>query len=242
MHDFDLKQRVDLWVGSLRQWEANEISLNRVTEEERLQAQRYHFEVLRNRALIGKALLRTILAQYVAADPLKIRIERGEYGKPYLPQHPELHFNVSHSEDMFLCGVSSAAEIGVDVEAMARMNDHAEIAERYFTKQERDKLHSVASSECIPMFFRYWTRKEAFVKGTGKGLSLDLRSFDVSADRVSPVTVSGVKDETDAGWTVHSFSPCAGYAAAVALCGELPRLHFFSLNILAFDVDQKTKD
>lgn len=225
--DLDRKRRIDLWVGSIRQWENTGIFLRRVTEEERLAAQKYRFEILRDRAVIGRGLLRGILAQYLDIDPLQIQMERGRYGKPYLPQYPGLHFNLSHDEDMFLCGVSFTAEIGVDIEAIVEMDDSKSIAERYFTEQERLLLEDLTGPAYHQGFFRLWTRKESFIKGTGEGLSRELKSFDVSKDRVSSVSTQGTKEET--GWMMHSFAPCSGYAAAVSLQGEIPRLQFLPL-------------
>jgi 4'-phosphopantetheinyl transferase len=237
MYDLDLNQRLDVWVGSIRQWQGEKILFDRVTEEERRQAQKYHFEALRTRALVGRGLLRTILAQYVSIDPLEIQIDRGKYGKPYLPHHLDLHFNVSHSADIFLCSVSSAGEVGVDVEAISKMDDSASIAKRHFTAPERTKLEGMTASAHLREFFRFWTRKEAYVKGTGDGLGLDLQSFDVSEDRISFPCSSGGRKEAATDWTIRSFSPSPGYAGAVCLRGEISRLCFMPLDNLLLESD-----
>jgi 4'-phosphopantetheinyl transferase len=228
MYDLDLNQRLDVWVGSIHQWQGEEILLNRVTEEERKQSQKYYFEPLRTRALVSRGLLRTILSRYVSADPLELQIERGKYGKPYLANHPDIYFNISHSGDMFLCSVSLIGEIGVDVEAVVEMNDSTSIAERYFSVEEKAELEKLTTPAYLPKFFHFWTRKEAFVKAIGKGLGLDLQSFDVSTNRVS-FQPSFVKSSENANWTMCSFSPSKGYAAAVCVQGELPRLCFMPL-------------
>lgn len=226
----DLNQSIDLWIGSMRQWDAEEIALGNVTDAERLEAQRYRFAALRERALIGKALLRNILAKYVGASPLELQFARGEKGKPYLPQYPDLQFNLSHSKDMFLCGVTCGVNIGVDIEAIDEKRDNVAVAERFFTQQERALLEGMEDAACIAAFFRCWTRKEALIKGTGKGLSLDLQSFDVTADQVAFLAAAGVDEKVHPGWKVQSFPAGSGYSAAVAYCGEISRLNFLPLN------------
>lgn len=230
MQTSELSQRIDLWIGSMSQWNPEEISLDSVPEEERLEAQKFRFEDLRDRALIGKALLRRILAKYTGTSPLAFQIARGEKGKPYLPLYPDLRFNLSHSKDMFLCGVTYGAEIGVDVEAVDGMRDSMAIADRFFARKERALFEGLADSDCRSMFFRCWTRKEAFIKGTGKGLSQDLQSFDVTSDTVMLLACDGSTQEKDSGWIVRSFLPCTGYSAAVASNREISRFFLIPLN------------
>lgn len=223
-------ESIDLWLGSMGQWNSGQIATDSIMEEEREQAQRYRFEILRERALIGKALLRKILVKYTGGSPLDLQFAHGEKGKPFLPQHPDLCFNLSHSKDMFLCGVTRGTEIGVDIEAIHEMRDGDGVAERCFTKRERGLLEGLAGQECMEMFFRFWTRKEAFIKGTGKGFSQDLLSFDVCKDQVVLVSATDTSVEVDSGWMVRSFSPCPGFGGAVAACGEISRLHVVPLN------------
>ncbi|MCC8047442.1 MAG: 4'-phosphopantetheinyl transferase superfamily protein [Clostridiales bacterium] len=107
-----------------------------------------------------------------AAD---VRICAGEYGKPYLPDYPEIHFSLSHSKAMAMA-VFSEIEIGCDIEYQKKVNEN--LARRFYCPQEYVWMQEASDEEeRKSRFYRLWTLKESFIKTTGMGLRLPLDSF-----------------------------------------------------------------
>lgn len=103
----------------------------------------------------------------------EILLERNAYGKPFLKNHPELHFNLSHSGSRVMCALSRG-EVGCDIQQMGRWDE--KLAKRFFSPEEKAFLASESSEEA---FFRLWCLKESFVKAAGRGLALPLRDFSI---------------------------------------------------------------
>jgi len=188
-------------------------------------AERFHFTRDRASFIIAHAMLRTILAAYLKPNPAQLRFTSSAYGKPALfekDNEPELRFNLSHSHELALCVVARKREVGIDVEYIREDFAQEEIAERFFSSTERAALRALPSDERTASFFHCWTRKEAYIKARGEGLSFPLERFDVS---VSPIeerptlSVHEAPDET-ARWSLQSLTPDAGYAAAIAIEGH----------------------
>lgn len=133
---------------------------------------------------LSKAILRRILARYLNLPPEKIEFKLGKNGKPYVDR-ADFHFNVSHSGDCLLIGVTAGNEIGVDVEHVREKQDVIALAERFFSKAEYDAIKILSSENQIAAFYRCWTRKEAFIKATGLGLSFGLSNFEVAVENLS---------------------------------------------------------
>ena len=131
-------------------------------------------------------MLRHILATYVAARPADISFSANEFGKPFLDERfasSGIYFNVSHSKNLVVIGVAFDRQIGVDVEFVRPINDLDSVARRCFTDFERELLAPGGLDWKTSSFFSCWTRKEAFVKAIGKGLSVPLNSFTASLPR-----------------------------------------------------------
>jgi len=129
---------------------------------------------------VAKGATRQILARYLGADPRSLTFDRGAFGKPFLRSR-ELRFNLSHSGEFALLAVARESEVGVDVEEIREIEDAAMIAEQNFSPGESRKLRAVLDSASGPAaFFNCWTRKEAFIKAIGEGLSHPLDTFEVT--------------------------------------------------------------
>ena len=191
-----------------------------LSEDERNRAARFVFPELRQRFTAGRGLLRTILSGYLDIPPAEIQFSYNGYGKPDLcglAAGIGLNFNLSHSAGLAVLGVCLGRRIGVDVEAIRDNVKCEELAERFFSRREVADLFSLPSAERREAFFRCWTRKEAYIKAVGRGLSLPLESFDVSLQPSQPAQLLAVRDdpaETDP-WEVASLTPAVGYAAAL---------------------------
>jgi 4'-phosphopantetheinyl transferase len=149
---------------------------------ERIRAAKFLHNEAQSRYVFSRGLLRNILATYVGARPEDLTFWSNEFGKPFLDEpfaSSGIYFNVSHSKNLVVIAVAFERQIGVDVEFVRSISDVDAIAHRCFTESELQLLNGESSSK-ISNFFRCWTRKEAFVKAIGKGLSVPLNSFTTS--------------------------------------------------------------
>lgn len=191
---------------------------------ERQRASRFHFERHRRRHVVRTALLRSLLGGYLARPPQSIRFRFGEKGKPALAEseEPKLRFNLSHSEEVAVFAFTTDCSLGVDVEFLRPMPDAEEVATRFFSRSEVAMLETVGKSQRELAFFNCWTRKEAYIKAIGDGLSKPLDQFAVSlipGDAPRFLSVDGDQAEAHR-WTLHHFEPCEGYLGALAFRGQ----------------------
>ncbi|HEY9516777.1 MAG TPA: 4'-phosphopantetheinyl transferase superfamily protein [Gemmatimonadaceae bacterium] len=195
-----------------------------LSSDERERAARFAFAPDRARFIVAHGLLRTILAAYLDTTPSAIRFRTNEFGKPSVEGQSArcaLHFNFSHSDGLALCAVARGRSLGVDVERVRPIPSPEKIAERFFSRREYAALLSLPEAQRREAFYACWSRKEAYVKGRGMGLSLALDSFDTSLAPGEPAALLGSRDEASdaAGWTLHELSPASGYTAALATEG-----------------------
>lgn len=201
--------------------------------EEGERAARYVFERHRARFAVARGVLRDILSRYLACRPAEIGFESNEYGKPSLstggPGGTPLHFNVSHSEGLALYAFSAETEVGVDVERIREDVATAEIAGQFFSPAEVRALGALPPHLKTEAFFNCWTRKEAYIKALGKGVSHPLDRFTVSLAPGHPALL--LTDETDPAahncWSLRALPTEPGYAAALAARKRDWQLRFY---------------
>lgn len=199
-----------------------------LSPDERQRAQRFHFERDRLRFVVARGVLRDILGRYLGRPPALIRFAYNEYGKPTLAEDEGgLRFNVSHSRDAALYACTRGREVGVDIESLRDDFASLEIAERFFSKAEMSALSSLPADLLTQAFFNCWTRKEAYIKALGEGLSHPLDCFAVSLLPHEPARlISTDKDPSEAArWAIVDLNPFPGYAAAIAVRLNSPELH-----------------
>ena len=198
--------------------ELQETFLRTLAEDERTRANRFHFDKHRRHFVAGRGFLRALLARYLGTMPEEVRFAYGPYGKPVLDgEHREssLRFNASHSGDWAAYAFVQDHEIGVDVEHIKADFEAEGIAERFFSALEVQTLYALADEEKPAAFFRCWTRKEAYIKAIGSGLSHPLDSFDVTFAPGEPAALSRAE-----GWTLFDLDVAPEYAAALAVEGS----------------------
>ena len=186
--------------------------------DEQRRADRFRFERDRSRYIVGRALLRGLLAGYLGTAPEALQFQYGEFRKPALRGGP--WFNVSHSGSIALYAFSSVGEIGIDVELDDADFARERISERFFSPSEVKVLRSLPADVQPRAFLSCWTRKEAFIKARGDGLTLALDSFDVTLapdTRAAVLRTAWCSNEASQ-WCLEDLSDRrAGYIAAVAL-------------------------
>jgi len=191
-----------------------------LSPDELERAERYRFERHRNEFISTRAVLRMVLASYTAQLAGSLSFDYSAQGKPALKNGPpDLRFNVSHTEGLAVLAVVRDREIGVDAEKIRPQPDAQKLAKRFFSVREQRFLEKLSGDELQRAFFRCWTRKEAYIKAKGEGLSLPLHAFDVSLEEDQPAALVGTRpDPTEAGrWTLCDLSVGQGYAAALAV-------------------------
>src|SRR5262245_28049295 len=191
--------------------------------DERTRAARVLREERRQRFVVARGILRTLLARYLAADPAALRFEYEPHGKPALAGGA-LSFNLSHSHDVALVAVVRGRAIGIDVERVRNTLEVARLASRFFSAPEQASLEALPGAEQVDRFFRLWTAKEAYLKATGEGMSRALRTFDVTGVTAADAPHVRVGGTADRRFTLHLLQPDPGYAAALAVEGSVTGL------------------
>lgn len=149
-------------------------------DADRERAKAFHFQHHRRRFIVRRGLVRIELARAIGGEPGRLRFAEGEQGKLSLSDTPELRFNLSHAEHLALLAISDGPEIGCDIEHIDPARARRDIAERFFSPQEFATLSALPEEQWVEGFFNCWTRKEAYIKALGIGLSYPLDSFTVS--------------------------------------------------------------
>ena len=193
-----------------------------LSDAERQRASRFLFDRDRDRFIVGRARLRQLLAARLGTRPESVELVYGAHGKPALARRfadSDLRFNVSHCDDVTLYAFSCGREIGVDVEAVRVIGDADGIAARFFSLRENQAYCALEPRDRPLGFFQCWTRKEAFIKALGDGLSYALDRFDVSLGPGEPAEILRVETTPGdcCGWRMESLSPAPGFVAAVVI-------------------------
>jgi len=167
-----------------------------------------------------RMFLRSTIGQYTGEEPRNVRFSYGHKGKPVLVDHPWLKFNLSHTLDYAAIAVTRDCHVGVDLESVHRkVTNLSRLAARKLATSEWERIKSCDESSRTVQFLRAWTRKEAFIKATGEGLSRDLKTVEVSLEDSSKsllVSLDGSRKKAE-DWRVYSFNPFPAVLGAIAI-------------------------
>lgn len=198
--------------------------------DELARADRFYFEKDRKHFAVARGFLRLLLGRYSQRDPKQLQFSYGAWGKPALDgelRETPLRFNMSHSHGLALYAVTTAREIGVDVEHVRADFATDEIAQRFFSSIEFGTLCELPDDDRVAGFFRCWTRKEAYIKATGRGLSQPLDGFDVTVGSGAEVALLRTEDSSHARWLLADIAVGGDYAGALAVEKPISRIRYW---------------
>lgn len=229
------EDEVHVWRVSLEQPEEVWRSLFKtLATDERERAARFHFEKDRRHFVAARGTLRAILARYLAREAGEIRFSYTRHGKPSLADATvgALRFNLSHAAGVALCALTCGREVGVDVELIRKDFAGMDVAEHFFSAREVEALRALPPEIRAEAFFNCWTRKEAYIKALGEGLSHPLHSFSVPLAPGEPDTLLSADDDPEAvrAWTLKWLPVGGRYVAAAAVEGRGLRFEYLLWN------------
>lgn len=198
-----------------------------LSHDEKVRAGRYHYERSRFRFMVGRGMVRCILSDYLGLRPNRLKFRCLPSGKPVLDGLPEtrpVHFNYAHANHIGLCAVHLHQPVGIDVVCTETVADTELIAERFFSRRERDVLLAAPRALRRDLFCRYWACKEAFLKATGAGLT-QVEQIEIALRPGEPARICSAGP-----WTLFEFRIGKDYQAALAMAGTGYRMGFWSFD------------
>lgn len=211
--------QVDVWCLNADPAEPLPVDLQDMLDaDERARAGRFVVPDHRPRFVLAHGMVRVVLAAYLDRAPESLVFETGPRGKPHL-RGVGLSFNLSHSHDAIVLAVAQGLVLGVDVERLRRLEDRDGLVGRFFSAREQAAFAALPVGDRDEAFFRLWTRKEAYIKALGDGLSCPLDSFSVSCD-----TQARILEPALPRWSLHHLEPWTCYVGALAVEHPAPLL------------------
>lgn len=207
-----------------------------LADDERAKAERFHFAKHRRRHTVSRAALRILLGQYLDRPPRTIDFAYNAHGKPRLADEgPGIKFNLSHTEEIMLAAFALDSEVGIDIESVMRDVDGMDIGERWFSALECRTLRSLPEDERIDAFFRAWSRKEAYIKARGEGISHPLHRFSVAMDKHAPRLLEHLDDASETSrWSFIDIDVAENYRAAVVVASSAWQVRHYRLGTQPF--------
>ncbi|MGP0129206.1 MAG: 4'-phosphopantetheinyl transferase family protein [cyanobacterium endosymbiont of Rhopalodia musculus] len=209
---------IHLWKQHLK---VSDLEVNRcfeiLNQEEKIKAQKFSFEKHKRRFIVARGTLKTILGRYLNIPAPTIEFTYSSRGKPRLTNKlggNRLQFNLSHSNELAIYGVTCNRVIGVDLEYIRPMSEAKKLAKRFFCFQEYNHINLLTSPDLEKTFFKLWTAKEAYLKATGEGIGGGLDQVEVSLDSC-PQLLKLPKNQSLLNWTTSFLIPHPNYQGAI---------------------------
>lgn len=219
-------KEVHVWRVLLDQFAQNIPKLwDVLPEDERGRADQFVYATDRNHFIAAHGMLRVILSRYTAIEPWNLRFNYNVYGKPFLDSargEIPICFNLAHSHGVAIYAITQRRQVGIDIERIRRNIDIEAIAKTYFSIHEYQLLRGLPTEVQYEAFFMCWTRKEAYIKARGEGLSYPLDEFSVSLEPNIPAALlQNYRDPSEVLlWTLYHLVPDFNYIGAVAVQGR----------------------
>ena len=220
---------VHVWRATLRLPEAQVARLAcLLNAEEQARARRLRFEDKRQSFVAARGILRSILGRYLGISPQQIQFSYTAHGKPELAAShtTELQFNLAHSGDLALVALANGRPIGVDLESLRPIEAIDQIVAGYFSLAERAAFQQLPLEHRLTAFFAAWTRKEAYLKARGEGLTLPLDQAEVAflPSEAPTLSADGQRPSGATSWVLLDLDTAPGYRAALAVLGPVGEL------------------
>lgn len=218
---------IHIWHTSASQWKNNLNQLDSVLSQDEISRKDKLISQDRQEDyIISRGILRSILAQYLEVAAENVPLKTYPNGKPYLPGS-NLQFNLSHSEGLFLYGFVLDVPIGVDLQQVYPISNINTIIKNYFSPYEQQILSTEKKTRIKDLFFRIWTAKEAYLKGTGEGFQRPANSFSI-CNKTNGLFNFELREDTTAanndGWNIRELHLAEDYKAALAVKGQITHI------------------
>lgn len=200
-----------------------------LSDDERERASQFKVDRPRHQFIIARSTLRSLIGKYLEVPPGDVEFQLSDHGKPLLLNPPRnLEFNISHSHELALLAFSWRISVGVDIEWLGRKIAHVDVSKRFFSQLEQEQLNSLPAEDHHRVFLECWTRKEAYLKARGSGLSRDTRTFSVSIaiDTNSQLLQDQIDPAAVQSWRIHPLQPQTEYCGALACESTIATVQF----------------
>jgi 4'-phosphopantetheinyl transferase len=217
------RNEVQVWFASAKESRIEaETCLSSLSGAEQQRARHFRFDRDRMRYVLGKYMVRDLLARTLHLRPQQIEFAFNKYGKPTLGRDCRVSFNLAHAGEYVVCALAVDRDIGVDIEAERTGVDFMDLASPNFCPSEIRNLEASSGTRRLHLFYKYWTLKEAYLKAEGSGLNTSLTEVDSSG---VPDDCPGIPcppvESVPRGILVQRIEAPLGYAAAVAATGGI---------------------
>lgn len=189
-----------------------------LSDDEKIRLDKFHFRKDKEYFIIGRGILRLLLSAYVGIRPKDVKFYYGVNGKPFLNMTSNINFNLSHSGQLLVLAFTRNKMIGVDIEHIESI-DIQNIATNFFSQMEYKMFESINELERLISFFKWWTRKESYIKAIGKGITQCLKEFDVTVlPDHEPKILNIRNDSMEAdSWSLHDILIDPNYSCTVCI-------------------------
>ena len=225
------EDEVHIWRASLDLDEYFQSSFLKVlSPDENYRAQKFRFAKDNRNFIAARGILRSLLGKYLKISPAEISFQYSKFGKPGIADNNSLQFNISHSQNIALFAFAKKFNIGVDVEFVKTNIEVKDIATKFFSANEIMNLLALPEQEQTLGFFNCWTRKEAFIKAVGEGLSFPLDKFEVSLEpnKSAKLLATDWDQKAVSRWSLYSMSPGTNFVGSLAIEGLVEKVKFWN--------------
>lgn len=223
---------VEIWHGQVTADDVHYQAYWRVLDvAEQTQAGKIKNALLHKRYVEIHGRLRKLLAQTLNQAPEKIRVKKAEHGKPYLADYPELAFNLSHSADRVIIAVGRLCQLGVDIEICKQRINLSGLVDKCFADEEAAYWKKLPETQKYQEFYRFWTRKEAFVKATGRGIALGLNKCVINPEKPTEFLTVPTDYGPTSAWRVLDIDLGQEVSCAVVADKEITASNLMDLEV-----------
>lgn len=197
-------------------------NLQALSPAEQAQADRIRHGQRQHTFLASRTLLRQWLSQVTGQPANRLTLGTGPHGKPFLVEDPSLQFNLSHGGGGLAIVLSDRQAVGIDIEPIQPRQRLTQLCRRYLSENESQSVMALPSDQAATQFLRYWTCKEAYVKGLGVGLTIPLNTVNLTLPDPQSAEPQWIQPAQglEPDWRIYQWQPTAGYVAALALQGQ----------------------